>query len=882
MRDIKRMSISVHNIYEIKDTTNVSTAATTKPDSIKTFEYTLEAPADSIVKKQLLTEDIIDTLRCTADEMGIKSYSPSLLKDDNTAIKKAQSHLIDLMKYYEGDPYYYYEAITVPYKDKFGTYTNGFGELTKNKRTQETAYSNFCKKLQNYSKEVKNLLNRRIGKNTYENLPSSIKEGLIDLNYNKGLSKISKNKVLMNAIKNKDYSTVIANLAYVYSGKSDADKVEDPGLYRRSLNRMILASRDLTGKELDEAKDAIKSCYNKAVECHKKNKKDTTELDKIYEQFTKGEISSEPKSAGSWKFTVDDSFKGKGVFAVAKKIYDSIDNTYDVTFKEFYEEFKRVNRNPESISIGSSLNVPFLKNIKSSTIEKTSSVAPIVTSDTISVQPADTIQVPKTENNETKPQKKGFWSRVWDGIKAGFAAIGNFIFNLFRSCSGPKEDKIAEVESEDLSEFKGLLSSPKTKIEQEGMFQVITYEHEVQKGDGIWRLARTFGTTEDIICKNNNIQDKNKIQLGQKLKIQKLGYKIEPGDNLFRIAKKFGLTVEILKDLNNIEDVDKINAGDIIEIPGYIYTVQPKDTLYKISKQVGVKLEDLKNINGLESDLIEPGQRIKVVYNDSDYAISADKKKVIYDDENKVTTEIVDMRGTANLQNRELLRQKHKINGMVAATREEFTPTKSGKLNNYTIIVNAGHGYSQAGTDVGTEGQKGLEDEWLINYDNAIRLKDRLCAQGAKVIFLQGHVNLIAKELGYKNNKADMFISVHVNNQDKKNWVNGQPPKDRTQVYFTGKKDNSKKLAEIMVNNFKANSDQKCAQNLPANYLVMRKAENNMNIPSVLWEVAFMCSPQGRERMNNPEVMGDYADIMTKSVIDYFKLNFRKTVQGSS
>lgn len=873
MRDIKRMSISVHNIYEIKDTTNVSTAAATKPDSIKTFEYTLEAPADSIVKKQLLTEDIIDTLRFTADEMGIKSYSPSLLKDDNTAIKKAQSHLIDLMKYYEGDPYYYYEAITIPYKDKFGTYTNGFGELTKNKRTQETAYENFCKKLKSYSKEVKNLLNKKLGKNTYENLPSSIKEGLIDLNYNKGLGKISTNQVLMNAIKNKDYPVVIANLDYLYSGKSDADKVEDPGLYRRSLNRMILASRDLTGKDLDEAKEVIKSCYNKAVACHKKNKKDTTELNKIYEQFTKGEISSEARSAESWKFTVDDSFKGKGIFGVAKSVYDSLGKT-DITFKEFYAEFKRVNRKPDSISIGSQLNVPYLKNIKDNEPEP-------------NVQNIDTAQAQKieehkpAENNklhcetkevktESKPEKKGFWAKVWDGIKAGLKAIGRFFTGLFTSCSRQSDKPAEDNYNEDFSSFEGLVNHPNTRIEQDGEFQIITYEHEVQKGDGIWRLARTFGTTEDIICKNNDIQDKDKIQIGQKLKIQKLGYKIEQGDNLFRIAKKFGLTVEILKDLNNIEDVDKINAGDIIEIPGYIYTVQPKDTLYKISKQVGVKLDDLKNINGLESDFIEPGQRIKIVYNDSDYAVSADKKKVTYDKETKVKTEIIDMRGTANLENRELLKQKRKINGMVAATRAIFAPTASGKLNGKTIIVNAGHGYSQAGTDVGTEGQKGLEDEWLINYDNAIRLKDRLCAQGAKVIFLQGHVNLIGKELCKKNNNADMFISVHVNNQDKKHWTNGQPPKDRTQIYFTGKKDNSKKLAEIMVNNFKANSDQKCAQNLPANYLVMRKAENNMNIPSVLWEVAFMCSPKGRERMNNPEVMDDYADIMTKSVLDYF------------
>lgn len=130
------------------------------------------------------------------------------------------------MKYYEGDSYYYYEAITTPYKDKFGTWTNGFGELSDKLTTQEAAYKKLAANIESYAGEVENLLNRRIGKGTYDALPNSIKEALIDLNYNKGLSKISGNKVLMDALKNKDYSKVVANLAYVYSGKRGLNKLK--------------------------------------------------------------------------------------------------------------------------------------------------------------------------------------------------------------------------------------------------------------------------------------------------------------------------------------------------------------------------------------------------------------------------------------------------------------------------------------------------------------------------------------------------------------------------------------------------------------------------------------------------------------------------------
>ena len=105
--------------------------------------------------------------------------------------------------------------------------------------------------------------------------------------------------------------------------------------------------------------------------------------------------------------------------------------------------------------------------------------------------------------------------------------------------------------------------------------------------------------------------------------------------------------MEILKDLNNITDVDKINEGQMLEIPGFTYTVKPKDTLSKISRLVGVSVKDLKQINGLSSDMISPNQIIKVVYNDSDFAVSSDNKKVTYDSATNTKTEVVNMKNTA-------------------------------------------------------------------------------------------------------------------------------------------------------------------------------------------------------------------------------------------
>ena len=43
----------------------------------------------------------------------------------------------------------------------------------------------------------------------------------------------------------------------------------------------------------------------------------------------------------------------------------------------------------------------------------------------------------------------------------------------------------------------------------------------VQKGDTLWKIAKEFRSTVDKIVKINNIEDENKISIGQKLYIPK-------------------------------------------------------------------------------------------------------------------------------------------------------------------------------------------------------------------------------------------------------------------------------------------------------------------------------------------------------------------------
>ncbi len=830
------------------------------------FNFETAAPRDNYSVKQLWDEDTKAVLMNATRQMGISNYSPSKLSDDNVAIAKAQTHLIDMLKYFEGDRNYYYEAYTTPYQDKFKNWTHGFGELGKKKVTQKQAYEGMCKKLEQASKEVKNVLNKRIANGTYEALPNSIKEVLIDLCYNKGLPKITQNAALMQAIKSKDYSGVIKNSVYLYSGKSGAEKKEEPGLYTRSLNRMILGTKDLQGKELQESKQEIENVYKRAKACFAANNKSTMALDKIYEQYKTGKISAVPISAESYKVKVEEKFKGKGLFAIAQAMYKELGTT-TMSFNEFYKQIKDLNNEPDSVEVGQELKIPAIKEAaKLVKTEKTEAAN-------------KKVEVNNAEQKESveKEEKSSIWKRIGNGIVNFFKSIGNWFKNLF--------SKKEEVEEDDSCKtpFQRLLK--KAQIKEMGELSVISYDYTVKQGDNLWKLAKEYDTNVDRLTNDNKITDASKIKIDQHINIQKLGYKVKKGDNLFQISKKFGLTVEMLKDLNNIEDVNQIKADEMIEIPGFIYETKEGDSLEKIAKQMEVSVEDLKKINNMSTDEIKAGQKLIVVYNDSDYSVAANKKKVTVDKATNTTTEVVDMSSNKKLKNRPLLQEKRRVNGQVEATRHVFEPTGKGKLSGKTIIVNAGHGYSQAGTDAGTTGIDNVEDEWLHNYDNAIRLTNRLCRQGAKVIFLQGGVNIIGKEIEKKENKADLFISVHVNACE-------TPTQDRTQVYFSKNHlditKKSEKLAQMMERNFDnwipkhekisakekfinpSTKKQDYAQSDSANYLVLRESEKKQNIPAVLWETAFMISPKGRERLTNPKLMDSYSDLMTKSVVEYF------------
>jgi peptidoglycan DL-endopeptidase LytE len=94
-------------------------------------------------------------------------------------------------------------------------------------------------------------------------------------------------------------------------------------------------------------------------------------------------------------------------------------------------------------------------------------------------------------------------------------------------------------------------------------------------------------------------------------------YRVQSGDSLSVIAYKYDTSVSNLKNWNNLTS-DMIYVNQVLEVSApttssaKTYTVQSGDYLSKIGQEFDVYVAELKQWNSLTSDVIYPGQVLKV------------------------------------------------------------------------------------------------------------------------------------------------------------------------------------------------------------------------------------------------------------------------------
>ncbi len=146
-------------------------------------------------------------------------------------------------------------------------------------------------------------------------------------------------------------------------------------------------------------------------------------------------------------------------------------------------------------------------------------------------------------------------------------------------------------------------------------------EYAVQKGDTLYSIARKFNTTVDNLKLLNNITT-DSLAIGQILKIpgeeniKENTYTVKKGDNLYSIARTYGTTVDKLKDINNLTS-NNLSIGQVLKLPSgdttkdnVVYTVKKGDSLYSIAREYGTTVDALKKLNNISSNTLSIGQKL--------------------------------------------------------------------------------------------------------------------------------------------------------------------------------------------------------------------------------------------------------------------------------
>jgi len=137
--------------------------------------------------------------------------------------------------------------------------------------------------------------------------------------------------------------------------------------------------------------------------------------------------------------------------------------------------------------------------------------------------------------------------------------------------------------------------------------------YQVQSGDTLEMIAKKFNKDLQQLISNNDIKDKNKIKLGQKIYIGDvkkqekvviklsnpndfvdIKYEVKSGDTLSNLAKKFKVSPSLIAMQNNIRlsEMDKLPVGKILEVKNnrsrFISEILKKELMF--SKKDGLAI----------------------------------------------------------------------------------------------------------------------------------------------------------------------------------------------------------------------------------------------------------------------------------------------------
>ncbi len=135
--------------------------------------------------------------------------------------------------------------------------------------------------------------------------------------------------------------------------------------------------------------------------------------------------------------------------------------------------------------------------------------------------------------------------------------------------------------------------------------------HEVQKGETLYSISKTYGVSVDAVKDANGLADSS-IKVGQKIKIPDGKNKetaqapASPTPAPAPAKKTEVASSSTAKTASETKPSSQLNSDGT-------YTVQKGETWYGIAKKYGIKVADLQKLNGVGAEAaLKVGQKIKV------------------------------------------------------------------------------------------------------------------------------------------------------------------------------------------------------------------------------------------------------------------------------
>lgn len=200
------------------------------------------------------------------------------------------------------------------------------------------------------------------------------------------------------------------------------------------------------------------------------------------------------------------------------------------------------------------------------------------------------------------------------------------------------------------------------------------------------------------------------------------------------------------------------------------------------------------------------------------------------------------------------------VAGWVVSTiglTDDLSPVTSNALKGKVIVVDAGHG----GKDQGSEGIGLKTKEKVVNLQVANLLAKKLESAGAKVVMTRKEDSTLTLQKRVDisiNNNADAFVSIH-HNTFKSSSMNGT-----ITFYYSEKKD--KNLADYIQAELTSRNGLKDLGTRYGNYFVLR--ENPQ--PAVLVELGFLSNRNEELMIRTKDFQENSAEGIYMGIVKYF------------